>query len=797
MRTFVWFTIAIFISTVFWPQLINSTGFIYCLLLSFGFLAVPRLRHFAIVPFIAIYFTCYVNLTLTGSLPSPILKQYLPFSNQTSLQAFTDGENHAVIVQVNSLINQKNKSYFTAKLIAIDTNHLNYSPLIEMRWFKPNFIVQEGQIHRFIVRIKPVFGYANPSGFDRQKWRYSQHIAYQASIKEHVEIISDVISLRARFYRNITSLTETLQNKGIILALSFADKTLIDFDKKELIQKLAISHLFAISGLHIGLLFSLIFFIANVLIRRLLPNQLLGWSTWRLVNLLALVGAFFYAYLAGFSLPTQRAFLMLLFGVLVLSMKRKCGLVDLLSLTLLVILLWDPLAILSVSLWMSFIAVAIILLVMWRFPGIRLRSDNETGASRFVAIKGYIKFLIVIQLSLTLLMLPMQLMTFSAFNWLSPLINFVAVPLFSLLIIPLILMGCLLSILSNTLSLFFLTVADHLISLFFELFSTSSQFYTHFSALSVQNTILIISVILVLLLVYFQAKYKWNNFIFVVVFIIVLGTSLWQKNNQSKETWFVEVFDIGQGLAVLVRTHDKVLLYDSGPRYPSGYTTASTVILPYLQSLGIHYLDYFVISHSDIDHAGGVNVIVNNFAVKQFLLGEPLTDNKLEHMNMKLCIAGNEWLLGDLRIDVLSPFLLTNNDNNNSCVIRISDGNHSVLLTGDIEKKQESILIEKKEEYLSSNILLAPHHGSKHSSSEAFIAKVKPQWVVFSAGFLNRWKFPADEVKVRYTNQSVKMVNTGLNGFIRFKIEKVYIQKQTYREDLAPYWYHRLFSQQH
>ena len=797
MRTFVWFTIAIFISTIFWPQLINSTGLIYCLLLSLSLLAVPRLRRFAIVPFIAIYFTCYVNLTLTGSLPSSILSHHLPFTNQTSLQTFADGENYAVIVQVNSLINQKNKSYFTAKLIEIDTNHLNYAPLIEMRWFKPNFIVQEGQIHRFIVRLKPVSGYANPAGFDRQKWRYSQHIAYQASIKEHVEIVSDVISLRARLYRNIKSLTETLQNKGIILALSFADKTLIDLDKKELIQKLAISHLFAISGLHIGLLFSLVYFIANVLIKRLLPNHLLGWGAWRLVNLFALIGAFFYAYLAGFSLPTQRAFLMLLFGVGVLSMKRKCGLVDLLSLTLLAILLWDPLAVLSVSLWMSFVAVAIILMVLWRFPGTRLRSDNETGQPRFVAIAGYIKFLIVIQLSLTLLMLPMQLMTFSAFNWLSPLINFVAVPLFSLIIIPLILMGCLLSILSDTLSLVFFTAADHLISLFFELFSASSQFYSHFSAFSAQHTILIISVIFVLLLVYFQAKYKWINFIFVVVFIVILGLSFREKNNRLKDTWFVEVFDIGQGLAALVRTHDKVLLYDSGPRYPSGYTTASTVIFPYLQSLGIYHLDYFVISHSDIDHAGGVNVIVNNFSVNQFLLGEPLTHDDLNHTNIQFCKAGTEWLLGHLRLDILSPNLLTSNNNNNSCVIRISDDNHSVLLTGDIEKKQEAILIEKEGDNLISDILFAPHHGSKHSSSEPFIAKVKPQWVVFSAGFLNRWKFPADEVKVRYRNQSVKMVNTGLNGFIRFKIEKVYIQKQTYREDLAPYWYHHLFSQQH
>jgi len=796
MRIFVWFTIAIFISTVFWPQLIDSNGLIYCLLLSVGLLMVPRARYLAIVPFIAIYFTCYVNLTLTGSLPIPdTLKQHLPFVNDTSLQALSDGENHAVIVQVNSLINQKNKSYFTAKLLDIDNNHLKYSPLIEMRWYKPDIIVQEGEIHQFIIRLKPVYGYANPGGFDRQKWRYSQHIAYQASVKEHIARISADISLRARFYQKIKHLTDAFDNQGILLALSFADKTLISLEKKELIQQLAISHLFAISGLHIGLLFSLLYFIIHILITRILPSQFLGWGTWRLVNLTALSGAFFYAYLAGFSLPTQRAFLMLLLGVVVLSMKRRCGLVDLLSMALLAILLWDPLAILSISLWMSFLAVSIILMVLWRFPVVSQGRENTKRQLPWMKVKRYIKFLILIQLALTILMLPMQLMSFSAFNWLSPLINFVAVPLFSLIIIPLILLGCFLSVVSESLALVFLIPANYLISLFFELFARAEQFYSYFSVFSAENNILIMSLILVVILVYFQTKHKLINFFFAVIYILTLAITLWQKNHQSHSPWYVEVFDIGQGLAVLIRTQDKVLLYDSGPRYPSGYSTASTVVLPYLQSLGIEHLDYFVISHSDIDHAGGVSVISEKVSIGQLLLGEPLTHDSInKDINTQFCHAGQSWLLGELNVDVFAPYKLTNNNNNNSCVLRISDTELAVLLTGDIEKKQEAILMEKHQDNLISNILLAPHHGSKHSSSEGFIASVKPQWVVFSAGFLNRWKFPAEEVKVRYKNQSVKMVNTGLNGFIRFKMEKEHIQMQTYREDLAPYWYHHLFS---
>jgi competence protein ComEC len=139
---------------------------------------------------------------------------------------------------------------------------------------------------------------------------------------------------------------------------------------------------------------------------------------------------------------------------------------------------------------------------------------------------------------------------------------------------------------------------------------------------------------------------------------------------------------------------------------------------------------------------------------------------------------------------VLSPNELTPNNNNNSCVLRITDGTTALLLTGDIEKRQEINLIDTGADKLRSDILLAPHHGSRHSSSELFIKAVNPRWVVFSAGFMNHWGFPADEVITRYQKHGVETVNTGLSGLIRFQISAQTIKMQTFREDLAPYWYH-------
>ncbi|MCW8995752.1 MAG: DNA internalization-related competence protein ComEC/Rec2 [Psychromonas sp.] len=797
MRILLWLIIAVFISTLFWPELLNNKSIVLCVFLGAALFLLPRLRFLAVVPIAAVYFTLYANLTLTGSLPIAVLSNSLPFINTTSLQVFADGHQHNAIVQVNSLINQKNNGYFTARLIEIDGNRLNYSPLLEMRWYKPTVSVQEGQRHRFMLRLKPVYGRANPAGFDRQKWRFSEHIAYQANIQVHLSEVSERSTFRASFYQKVQALSASLNNQGIILALSFADKTLMSPDKKELIKKLAISHLFAISGLHIGLFFSFAYLLLTLLVSYFFPKRYLGWGSWRFINFMALLAAFFYAYLAGFSLPTQRALFMLLLAVLVLSMKRKCALSDLLTLTLFIILLWDPLAVLSVSLWLSFAAIAIILSVLWRFSNIIEGRNHSQMLGQASIIKGYFKFLFLIQFSLTFLMMPMQLLHFSAFNWLSLPINFIAVPFFSLLIIPVVLLGCLFALFIPFLAVFLFSSADHLISLFFTVFAGTETAYHFYSVAYSQIIILLISLSVLLFMLYFQAPHnRQTSFVFAGLVLILTAVSFWERNSKAAEAWFVEALDVGQGLAVLVRSQGQTLLYDSGPRYPSGFNTATTEIVPYLQALGVTRLDYLVVSHSDTDHAGGVDVIMADFTPRQVILGEPLQHHKKKLFNSVFCNAGQKWSLGALSVTVLSPFILSKNNNNNSCVLRITDSEHSLLLTGDIEQKQEMILLQKEAGALASDLLVAPHHGSRHSSSAAFIKAISPQWVIFTAGFMNRWHFPADEVKLRYKNQSVKMVNSGISGFVRFKIAKEQIKMQTYREDFAAYWYHHAFDTQ-
>ncbi|WP_413702298.1 DNA internalization-related competence protein ComEC/Rec2 [Psychromonas sp. KJ10-10] len=276
------------------------------------------------------------------------------------------------------------------------------------------------------------------------------------------------------------------------------------------------------------------------------------------------------------------------------------------------------------------------------------------------------------------------------------------------------------------------------------------------------------------------------SYIFTVLIVILISQ---QKSNESN-TWFVETIDVGQGLSVVVRNADNILLYDTGARYPSGFNMVDSEIAPYLLYLGVDQIDHLVISHSDNDHAGGANIIANHVYVVERWAGEPLNSD----YHFKQCVQGQSWKLGVLDVEVLSPNQLSNNDNNNSCVLRITDGSTSVLLTGDIEKKQEKILTRSLSERLDSDILFAPHHGSRHSSSNFFIKSVSPKWVIYSAGFMNHWGFPASEVLERYQKQSVIGFNSGLSGFIRFQISGQDIKIKTFREDLAPYWYHRSFG---
>ena len=818
MHITIWLSIATFVTTLYWPQLLNTSGMISCALVIFVFLCWPRWRYLTIIPLTALYFSSFVYMTFLGGSvalvnPNSIAqnKYLLNNNNHKSSVNFIsdalDAQDNNITVHIKSLINTKNSGYFIARITAFNGQACHYCPLIEMRWFRPSLQVQAGQIHQFKVRLKALQGNANPNGFDRQKWRYSQHIAYIASIKQHLNILDSHISLRAQLYQKVLQVTDSMSQQGALVALVFADKSLMSVTDKNTIKELGIAHLFAISGLHIGLLFVFSFVIFNRLLKRMLPGRCLGWFSWRLVNGLGFFVCVGYGYISGFSLPTQRALLMLFLGVLMLSSKRKVSLLDLLVLCFWLMLLFDPLAILSSSLWLSFVAMSSILVFMWVMHRTDKVNTQELPWWKMLLLSSmnFVKWLVLLQLVLTLFMLPIQLINFSAISLFSLIINLIAIPLFSWFIIPLTLLGSLILVVIEPVGVLLLTFSNYLLDTFL---NYASGFTAGYVSLSDWTISLILSVALfiflllfLLLLTRFFIIKKIALNIIVVTFISFIILRMAEFIWDEKNTWQVEVFDVGQGLAVLVKSEGEVLLYDTGPSYSSHYAVADSTILPYLNARGITELDYLFVSHSDNDHAGGVFAIQNKLTIKNTYAGEAalMNSEQGEHKGtsrkFKQCIAGQSFRLGKLTLKVLSPSKVGKNNNDNSCVIKVSDGHNSVLLTGDISKAVEQKLVSEnatgKEVDLNADILIAPHHGSKTSSSLAFIKQVKPDWVVFSAGYKNRWRFPILSVVERYQLLNVEHLTTANTGFIRFNVENQHIDVKTYREDLASYWYHR------
>ncbi len=227
----------------------------------------------------------------------------------------------------------------------------------------------------------------------------------------------------------------------------------------------------------------------------------------------------------------------------------------------------------------------------------------------------------------------------------------------------------------------------------------------------------------------------------------------------------ITTLDVGQGLAHVVRTQNHTLLFDTGAKYPSGFNMGDAVITPYLRTQQINFLDMIIISHGDNDHIGGLSSILKDFKTEKVLSSIP---EKIS-TDSDLCQSLPSWQWDGVNFQMLN---LTHEftGNNASCVLRVSTKQYSILLTGDIEKEAEKNLIKIWPEKLKSDILISPHHGSKTSSSDAFLTATSPQWVIISSGYKNRFNHPAKQVTDRYKKHNIKILNTNCAGQIDIKL---------------------------
>jgi len=570
--------------------------------------------------------------------------------------------------------------------------------------------------------------------------------------------------------------------RPIILALLIGDKSGLSDAQWTVFRKTGTSHLIAISGLHIGLIAGLVFFITRWLWGfystgvEIIPSP-------KIAALFAIISAVLYSAMAGFSLPTQRALIMLCVIMLSILFDVRAQSWKTLAIALLLVLILSPFAVMNPGFWLSFFAVGIILY----FSNAPQLKTNKTISSLYSWS--------LIQLVIAIGLMPFVLLFFKESSIISPIANFVIVPVFSFIIVPIIfLAGCFLLIFPLLSELLFNIVIFVIDKIWYFLeylaalnFSTIQINYLPVSAFIFS----FIGIALLFMPRKFPAKYLTPMFFIPVFFSQAQSPEFGAAN--------VTLLDVGQGLSVVVQTQRHTLIYDTGPRYSESFNTGKTVVVPFLKSKGLTKADMVVISHGDNDHIGGIKSVVESIAVDKILTSVPVKvkskkkKKKISKNSILIdyCSSDNQWQWDGVYFKMIHPQATSElKANNASCVLKISTNQNSVLLTGDIEAEAELEIENNLEQDIKANIIIAPHHGSKTSSTELFIKKIDPDYVLYSVGYRNRYHFPSTQVSRRYRQLGVTEFSTSDSGAITFNLSPAKIKKpELYRVSHRRFWH--------
>jgi len=455
--------------------------------------------------------------------------------------------------------------------------------------------------------------------------------------------------------------------------------------------------------------------------------------------------------------------------MLAVVFNRRSSLVPALCLAAVATLLLDPLSVLSAGWWLSFWAVSLIAYL----------TTGRHGRQGFAGKWIYMHVL------LALGMLPILLTFFQTASLIAPLANFIAVPWVGMLVVPLALLGSLLTFLHVATGEFLLILAASLLEpVWFWLDWLADAPFSIWQQHQPPLWTLLPGVMgLALLLVPRGIPGRWLGVLLLLpVFLIQPGTP---GPGEVRMT----LLDVGQGLATVVQTQNHVLVYDAGPRFSVAFDTGAAVVVPFLRTQGIRSIDTLVVSHGDNDHIGGVESLLSVYKTGRVISSVP---GKIAKVAVEHCLRGQQWEWDGVVFRMLHPETLPGQPGNNtSCVLKIDvrDG-QGVLLTGDIEREAESSLLRGQAEALRAAVLVVPHHGSKTSSSPEFVAQVDPAIALFPAGYLNRYRFPKQAVVERYAGNGTNWYQTGLAGAITVQLgpEVQAPEISLYREQSRRYW---------
>lgn len=625
------------------------------------------------------------------------------------------------------------------------------------------------------VRLKRPHGAANPAGFDYEAWLLSEGVTATGTVREmscrppeHVSM--DGLRLRVR-----EAMSQRFQERpeaGVLLALITGDRSLVSPVSWGTYATTGVVHLMAISGLHVMMLAG----IAGMLlihVLRLWPRLAL-WRPFPLPVMIATLGvAILYSLLAGFSVPTERTLVMVGITLLVSLLGRRLPPFQVLLLAMVVVLgCWPP-AVHAAGFWLSFGAVTVLMLAG--------DADGELPGWRQVI---HLQFLV------TLMLLPLSLWFFDRASWVSPFANLIAVPLVTFGIVPLGLSGFMSWLAGwEAGASWFWEGGVRLVGVLDALMEQFAAWPAASVAFSLPGSVGLLW--LGLAIVVLLQPFSWRLRLLAPAFLLPLFAP---PPALSGAELRMTVIDVGQGLSVLLETAHHQMVYDTGPALGPNADAGERHVVPVLLRRGIRYLDMLMLSHGDLDHTGGAASLLSAVRVGLGFGAVPPVTPLPAGLTWHPCTAGQSWRWDGWQFSVLYPDPgereRAGNDNDRSCVLMVEGQGLRMLLPGDLEKPGEDALLARLgPDALRADVLVVGHHGSRTSTSPAFLSAVRPRWALVSAGYRNAFRHPSPQVIRRLEAAGVAWHNTASEGALMLEAGPGGgITLNSYRTASGHYW---------
>lgn len=673
-----------------------------------------------------------------------VLQQQWPITDKAQLQIVT--------IQVKDIPQQDTqRSRFVAQVNLPDGR--------QQQWLITDYSRQEwpvGSRWEIKAKVRAVIGENNMIGFNREAWALSNGIGAMANVvkgqRKALTAASDWKIKLAQWRMWCSARWHNQEQKypqgvALLKALAVGEQSALPASAWQIFRPLGLNHLVSISGLHVGMLAMLAGWLCSKFLQYM-PVRI--HQPWIYTRSTAVITAIVYSALAGFAVPTQRSMLM----IIILALTWRRGYLRAFQvwwLTIALVLLFDPLAALSVGFWLSFLLVAVL---MWAGDG------NSQHAKWRQMVQG--------QWAAGLASVVLVAYCFGSVAIISPLVNAVAIPWFTLVLVPLALLSLILPLdILRTMAAY---LAERTMRMLHWIADYAPEYYPAQAPLALW----LIAAVAVMLLLLPKGWYLRP-----LCLLILLLLLCYRPPKPAFGETNIKIWDVGQGLAISISTARHELLFDTGTAY-----AAQSVLMPNLRAAGINRLDTLILSHHDNDHDGGASLIRQQLQPLKIIAGQ----SKAYNFPVQPCLGGENWKWDGVWFEFLNlPVTQNNKKNDYSCVLRVISADKALLITGDLGKQGERALVEAYGDDLFSQILVLGHHGSKHSSEKNFLRTVAPIYAVASAGFANSYSHPHAEVQQLLTQEGVTLLRTDRQGGLQTTLSSHPLHwklLQNYR----PYW---------